>query len=329
MSRFASTPVPTSHFSSSQNTSRRRPSLHLRDGQRSTGEEIIGAGDFDAQAEQTFSNLRRVPSWRLVARADRRRSRSPSPTWATSKIVDLRGKWTTPPYPADTIVEVTSLAARELEIEIEAIAVMGLNARCDFARAAQPSRTVGRCVGSGADRRRGTAPSLGTWTETWELGATGTARLAAVPVEEQIDEAGNQWFTLRGALRIAPLPDRRPPRLGPQRVARRLPQRAGRRRGCARHGRRRVRRRSRCDSSIGPTRKARGSGRSLFGSGAEPRCDQDEVRKLDRPRRRRARGRARRARHRPRPRARRRSELEERRRLPRAAHRAGPGAGVA
>ncbi len=39
------------------------------------------------------------------------------------KIVDLRGKWFSPPYPADTIVEVTSLALRELEIEIEAIAV--------------------------------------------------------------------------------------------------------------------------------------------------------------------------------------------------------------
>ena len=42
------------------------------------------------------------------------------------KIVELRGKWFTPPYPADTIVEVTSLALPELEIEIEAIAVAGL-----------------------------------------------------------------------------------------------------------------------------------------------------------------------------------------------------------
>ena len=41
------------------------------------------------------------------------------------KIVDLRGKWFSPPYPADTIVEVTSLALPELEIEIEAIAVGG------------------------------------------------------------------------------------------------------------------------------------------------------------------------------------------------------------
>ena len=42
-----------------------------------------------------------------------------------SKIVELRGKWFTPPYPADTIVEVSALALPELEIEIEAIAVAG------------------------------------------------------------------------------------------------------------------------------------------------------------------------------------------------------------
>jgi enamine deaminase RidA (YjgF/YER057c/UK114 family) len=37
----------------------------------------------------------------------------------------LRGKWFTLPYPADTIVEVSSLALPELEIEIEAIATVG------------------------------------------------------------------------------------------------------------------------------------------------------------------------------------------------------------
>ena len=39
------------------------------------------------------------------------------------KIVELRKKWFTPPYPADTIVEVKSLYLPEVEIEIEAIAV--------------------------------------------------------------------------------------------------------------------------------------------------------------------------------------------------------------
>ena len=38
------------------------------------------------------------------------------------------------------------------------------------------------------------------WTETWET-ARGWLRekLAGPPLEEEIDEAGNQWWTLRGA----------------------------------------------------------------------------------------------------------------------------------
>ena len=39
------------------------------------------------------------------------------------KVVALREAYFTPPYPADTIVEVTSLALPDLEIEIEAIAL--------------------------------------------------------------------------------------------------------------------------------------------------------------------------------------------------------------
>ena len=41
-----------------------------------------------------------------------------------SKIIALRKKYFSPPYPADTIVEVSSLALPELEIEIEAIALV-------------------------------------------------------------------------------------------------------------------------------------------------------------------------------------------------------------
>jgi enamine deaminase RidA (YjgF/YER057c/UK114 family) len=41
------------------------------------------------------------------------------------KIVALRERYFTPPYPADTIVEVSSLALPELEIEIEALALCG------------------------------------------------------------------------------------------------------------------------------------------------------------------------------------------------------------
>jgi len=40
------------------------------------------------------------------------------------KVVDLRRKWFTPPYPADTIVQVQSLYRPEVMLEIEAIAVV-------------------------------------------------------------------------------------------------------------------------------------------------------------------------------------------------------------
>ncbi len=39
------------------------------------------------------------------------------------KIVELRGRYFTPPYPADTIIEVTSLYSPDALLEIEAIAV--------------------------------------------------------------------------------------------------------------------------------------------------------------------------------------------------------------
>jgi reactive intermediate/imine deaminase len=86
--------------------------------------QTVGVGDFDAQAEQTFRNLERVleaggSSLANVVKVTiflRDMTNFP-------KIVELRGRWFTPPYPADTIVEVSSLALPELLIEIEAIAV--------------------------------------------------------------------------------------------------------------------------------------------------------------------------------------------------------------
>lgn len=85
---------------------------------------LVGVGDFDAQAEQTFRNLQAV----LEAGGSSLANVVKVTIFLTDmsnfgKIVELRGKWFTPPYPADTIVEVTSLALPELEIEIEAIAV--------------------------------------------------------------------------------------------------------------------------------------------------------------------------------------------------------------
>ena len=87
---------------------------------------LVGVGDFDAQAEQVFRNFRRV----LEAGGSSLDRVVKVTIFLTDmanfpKIVELRGKWFSEPYPADTIVEVTSLALPELEIEIEAIAVAG------------------------------------------------------------------------------------------------------------------------------------------------------------------------------------------------------------
>ena len=86
--------------------------------------QAVGAGDFDAQAEQTFTNLERV----LAAGGSSLENVVKVTIFLTDmanfpKIVELREKWFTAPYPADTIVEVTALALPELMIEIEAVAV--------------------------------------------------------------------------------------------------------------------------------------------------------------------------------------------------------------
>lgn len=87
--------------------------------------QIVGVGDFDAQAEQTFRNLARA----LEAGGSSLENVVKVTIFLTDmasfpKVVELRGRYFTPPYPADTIVEVTSLALPELQIEIEAIAVV-------------------------------------------------------------------------------------------------------------------------------------------------------------------------------------------------------------
>ena len=96
-------------------------------GQASVDEnaQLVGEGDFDAQAEQTFRNLQRV----LEAGGSSLANVVKVTIFLTDmsnfeKIVELRGRWFAPPYPADTIVEVSSLAFPELMIEIEAIAVV-------------------------------------------------------------------------------------------------------------------------------------------------------------------------------------------------------------
>jgi reactive intermediate/imine deaminase len=87
---------------------------------------LVGVGDFDAQAEQAFRNLEAV----LQAAGSGLDRIVKVTIFLTdmsnfSKVVELRGRWFREPYPADTIVEVGSLALPELEIEIEAIAAVG------------------------------------------------------------------------------------------------------------------------------------------------------------------------------------------------------------
>jgi 2-iminobutanoate/2-iminopropanoate deaminase len=86
---------------------------------------IVGPDDFDSQAEQVFANLKRV----LEAAGSSLGQVVKVTIYLTDmsnfhKIVDLRGRYFTRPWPADTIVGVTALALPELKIEIEATALV-------------------------------------------------------------------------------------------------------------------------------------------------------------------------------------------------------------
>jgi 2-iminobutanoate/2-iminopropanoate deaminase len=96
-------------------------------GQASIDEDggIVGSGDFDAQAAQTFANIGRV----LEAAGSSMEKIIKVTIYLTDmtnfpKILELRERHFTPPYPADTIVEVSALGLPELMIEVEAIALV-------------------------------------------------------------------------------------------------------------------------------------------------------------------------------------------------------------
>ena len=86
--------------------------------------ELVGIGSFDIQAEKAFENLDKVlkaggSSLKNVVKVTillRDMSNF-------NKIVALRGKYFSAPYPADTIMEVSALFSPDALIEIEAIAV--------------------------------------------------------------------------------------------------------------------------------------------------------------------------------------------------------------
>jgi 2-iminobutanoate/2-iminopropanoate deaminase len=86
---------------------------------------VVGLEDFDAQAEQVFSNLEAV----LRAGGSDLNSVVKVTIFMTDmsffpRIIELRQRFFTPPYPADTTVEVRSLALAGLMLEIEAIALV-------------------------------------------------------------------------------------------------------------------------------------------------------------------------------------------------------------
>jgi 2-iminobutanoate/2-iminopropanoate deaminase len=101
--------------------------LILLSGQAAIDEagRLVGIGDFDAQADQVFTNIARV----LEAAGSSLHRVIKATIYVTDmgnfpKIVELRERWGKP-YPADTIVEVKSLALPELLIEIDATALAG------------------------------------------------------------------------------------------------------------------------------------------------------------------------------------------------------------
>ena len=86
--------------------------------------QLVGRGDFDIQAAKAFENLEKVlkaggSSLKNVVKVTILLKDMAN----FNKIVALREKYFKAPYPADTILEVSSLYSPDALIEIEAVAV--------------------------------------------------------------------------------------------------------------------------------------------------------------------------------------------------------------
>ncbi|MBO9727984.1 MAG: RidA family protein [Chitinophaga sp.] len=86
--------------------------------------QLTGIGDFDKQAAKAFENLEKVlkaggSSFKNVVKV----TILLKDMGNFNKIVALRAKYFKAPYPADTILEVSSLYSPDALIEIEAVAV--------------------------------------------------------------------------------------------------------------------------------------------------------------------------------------------------------------
>ena len=87
--------------------------------------DTVGGTDFDAQARQAFANLATVLSnagsgLEYVVKV----TILVTDMAVIDRVIELRREFFTPPYPADTIAQVVSLARPEWQIEIEAIAIV-------------------------------------------------------------------------------------------------------------------------------------------------------------------------------------------------------------
>ncbi len=87
----------------------------------------IVPGGFDAQAAQAFANLERALAAGGASLSEVVKVTIFVTDMATNfpAVVERRRQHFTPPYPADSIVEVAGLYTPEAQIEIEAIAVVG------------------------------------------------------------------------------------------------------------------------------------------------------------------------------------------------------------
>lgn len=84
---------------------------------------IVGEGDFDAQLSQTFANIERVLQAAGATMSDIVKVTIYLTDMAHfPKIVEARKRYFAAPYPADTTVEVSSLALPGLMVEIDVIA---------------------------------------------------------------------------------------------------------------------------------------------------------------------------------------------------------------
>jgi 2-iminobutanoate/2-iminopropanoate deaminase len=97
-------------------------------GQAAVGDDgkIVGGADFSQQADQAFRNLDRA----LRAGGSGLERVAKVTIYLTdmkhfAQVVEQRRRWFSKPYPADTIVQVSSLYSPEAMIEIEGIALAG------------------------------------------------------------------------------------------------------------------------------------------------------------------------------------------------------------